>query len=85
LENFVDRLCAKPIENWQTLTESESEALISEYLQTQSPGRRDSIESAMDRRYKKPSGTLNELAFQKDLNDPKRILDELKKATAMQL
>ena len=84
-EDFVDRLCSKPIESWQMLTESEAEALISEHLKTSSPGRRDSIEAAIDRRFKRPNGTLNDLVFQKNLGDPKKNLDEIEKAETVQL
>src|SRR6266498_2693913 len=82
VEDFVDRLCAAPIENWQMITDSQAEVLIAEYLGGVSPGRRESIEAAIDRRYNKPSGTLNSLVFHSDLHDPRQILNELKKDTS---
>jgi hypothetical protein len=85
MEDFVDRLCAEPIADWQAIKDTEALALIREYLQGSSPGRRDSIESAIDRRYGKPNGTLMDLVFQKGLADAASILDELKKDTRIYL
>lgn len=85
IDDFVDRLCALPINNWQTITEMEAEKLIVEYLNTPSPGRRDSIETALERRFRKAKGTLNDLVFQKDFDDLKRILDELRKDASIYL
>ena len=64
LEDLVDRLCAVPIEDWEQITEIAALGLIGEYLETASPGRRDSIELALDRRFGKPSGTLSDLVYQ---------------------
>ena len=78
-EDFVDRLCAEPIPNYERITDADALTLIAEYLQTDSPGRRDSIAAALDRRYGKPSGTVSDLVFQRDISVPSTILDELKK------
>ena len=84
-EDFVDRLCAEAIPDCERITDSDALALIAEYLQTDSPGRRDSIEAALDRRYGKPIGTVSDLVFQRDLSVPGRILEELKKDTRIYL
>ena len=73
------------IRDFDRITDTEALALISEYLQTESPGRRDSIEAALDRRFGKPTGTICGLVFQRDLSDPKQILEELKRDTRIYL
>jgi hypothetical protein len=85
LEDFVDRLCAEPIPDWQAIMDPDALALIREYLRGPAPGRRDSIGSAIDRRYGKPGGTLMDLVFHKGLTDAASILDELKKDTRIYL
>lgn len=80
-DEFIDRLCVEPINNFAQLTDSESLDLISEFLTTKSPGRRDMIDAALVRRYGKPTGTLIELVFQNDLSTPEKILAELKRET----
>ncbi|MEZ5427257.1 MAG: hypothetical protein R2747_13390 [Pyrinomonadaceae bacterium] len=85
VEDFVDRLCAEPIRDWERITDEEALALMAEYLETQSPGRRDSIEEALDRRFGKPAGTLSDLVFQRDFSDPDSILEELRRDTRIYL
>lgn len=85
IEDFVDRLCTEPIRDYERITDTEALALIAEYLQTQSPGRGDSIETALCRRFGKPAGTVSDLIFQRDLSDPSRILEELKRDTRIYL
>ncbi len=85
MEDFVDRLCAEPIRDYQRITDADALALIAEYLQTDSPGRRDSIEDALDRRYGKSHGTVSDLVFQRGLTEPSKILEELKKDTRIYL
>lgn len=84
-EDFVDRLCAEPITNYEQLTDSDALALIADYLQTDSPGRRGSIEAALHRRYGKPAGMLSDFVFQRNVSDPACILRELKKDTRIYL
>ncbi len=85
LEDFVDRLCAEPIVDWERITDTEALALMAEFTKTDSPGRRDSIEIALDRRYGKPSGTLSGLVRQQDIAEPSKILGEMKKDTRIYL
>jgi hypothetical protein len=85
LEDFVGRLCAESIANWERITDSDAVVLIAEYLETQSRGRQDSIEEALGRRYGKSTGTLSDLVFQRGLSDPSAILAELKKDTRIYL
>lgn len=85
LEEFVDRLSASPIGDWQELTDDDAIRLIAEYFKTESRGRRDSIEEALDRRFGKPTGTLSELIHQRDISEPARILEELKRDTRIYL
>lgn len=84
-EDFIDRICAEPIADFERLTDADALKLIAEYVKTTSPGRRDSIEAALDRRYGKTSGTVCELVFQRDITEPGRILDVLKKDTKIYL
>jgi len=85
IEDFADRLCAEPIRDFERITDSEALALIAEYLQAQSPGRRESIETALDRRFGKPSGTVRGLVYHRDITDPSRVLKELKRDTRIYL
>ncbi|MBE7501236.1 MAG: hypothetical protein HS113_13205 [Verrucomicrobiales bacterium] len=85
LRDFVDRLCAGPIADWQQLTDDDAIRLIAEYFQTESPGRRDSVEDALDRRFGKPTGTLRDLIHQRDMSEPATILEELKRDTRIYL
>lgn len=85
LGDFVERLCAEPIRDYQRITDVDALALIEEYLLTDNPGRRDSIEEALDRRYGKPRGTMNDLVFQHDLSEPSQVLEELKRDTRIYL
>ena len=80
-EDFVDRLCAKPIDDWETMDDAKAVELIAEYVVGESPGRRDSIETALSRRYRKSEGFLSGLVFQHDMSDPQTIIAELKKDT----
>lgn len=79
LQDFVDRICAEPIQDCTIIADKEALDLIAEYLQTTSPGRRDRIEAALEFRFGKPSGTVSDLVYQRDLSEPGKILDELKK------
>jgi hypothetical protein len=85
IEDFVDRVCAEPIRDYERITDADALALIAEYLQTQSPGRRDSIEDALDRRFGKPTGTVCGLVHHRDASDPSGILAELKRDTRIYL
>jgi hypothetical protein len=85
IEDFVDRVCAEPIRDYDRITDTDALALIAEYLQTQSPGRRDSIEEALDQRFGKPTGTVCDLVHQRDVSDPSAILADLKRDTRVYL
>lgn len=79
IDDLIDRLCAGPISNWQTLTDDDVEALIAEFIAGVRPGRHDQIEDALAKRFRKSRGTLIDLVDQKGLSEPKEILRELKK------
>ena len=85
LDEFVDRLSAEPIKNCEQISDSEALNLIAEFLNTNSPGRRDRIEEALDCRFGKPHGTICELVFQGEQTEPERILDLLKADTRIYL
>jgi hypothetical protein len=85
MEDFVDRLCAKPIRDCERITDSDALELIAEDLATNSPGRRDSIEAALDRRFGKPTGTVSDIVFQRGLSEPSLILEDLKKDSRIYL
>ena len=82
-EDFIDRLCAEPILNFERITDAEALSLIEEFLQTQSPGRRDSVAEALERKFGKPTGQVYGLVYQRDLSDPDEILAELKNDTRL--
>ena len=65
---------------WVGLTDEEVSQVIEMGL-----GVRDSIETALDRRFGKPTGTISDLIFQRDLSEPSRILEELKRDTKIYL
>ncbi len=85
LDEFVDRLCAPPITDWQNLNDDAVLLLISEFISTNSPGRRDRIDEALARKYGKRSGSMIDLVFDKELSEPQMILGELKKDTKIYL
>jgi len=85
LDEFVDRLCAPPITDWQKLDDEAALLLISEMMATNSPGRRDSIDDALSKRYGKPHGYLMDLVCYKNLSSLKMIMQELKKDTKIYL
>ncbi|HEX7861108.1 MAG TPA: hypothetical protein VF773_12315 [Verrucomicrobiae bacterium] len=85
LEVFVERLCAQEIPNYSLITDSVAIDLITEFLQTKSQGRRDSIDEALTRRFGKPIGTLRHLVFKQEPADPNAILNELKRDTRIYL
>ena len=85
IEDFVDRVCAEAIADWERITDTEALALIAEFLQTGSPGRRDSIDAALAKRYGKPIGAVVQLVFRRGLSQPNEVLNELKKDTRIYL
>ena len=82
LEDFIDLITIDPIDNWQQLNQQHSINLISEILENignEALTTRNS--EALEKRYSKPEGTVINLIFHKDLNNPEEIMNELKKET----
>jgi hypothetical protein len=85
IEDFVDRLFAEPVADWERITDTGAMALIAEFLRTESPGRRDSIDAALAKRYGKPIGAVVQLVFRRGLSEPNEILNQLRKDTRIYL
>ena len=85
MDEFVNRICATPIDDWEQIDDAQALVLIGEFLNTEDRGRQDSIQEALSRRYGKAEGTLRDLVHQNDLCDPVEVLAVLKKDTRFYL
>jgi hypothetical protein len=72
--------------NWEQIDDEQALSLILEILENTSE---DSIlkrnGNALEKRYAKSEGTVMDLIFQEDLNNPRLILDKLKINTVISL
>jgi len=77
LNEFISRLTIIPIENWEDIDKEKAEELLKEIYQdlTNSAVILRNGE-ALEKRYKKPEGTVTAYIFQDDL-DVKQIIDKL--------
>jgi len=85
LENFCKGLLIEPINDWNNINDEKALILIVEILDNVND---DVIISrnceALEKRYRKPQGTVIEMIFDEELNE-NEILIQLKKDTAIQL
>jgi hypothetical protein len=86
IDEFVRLISISPIENWKELTDSDSLKLIVEILDniTDNAVIQRNM-SALENRYSKPEGTISNLIFYKDINNPTEILNRLKINTSIAL
>ena len=80
LDNYCDTVLIEPIIDWQDIDDTKALVLIEEILNnTTNDGLLMKNSEALEKRYKKASGFLNDLIFQADINNSNEILKELKK------
>ncbi|WP_299527084.1 hypothetical protein [Winogradskyella sp.] len=86
LEDFIKQLAFKPIEDWALIEDNQAIHMINVILKNLD---RDELIAeygeALEKRYRKPSGTLSDLIFYDDLNNAELILKKLKTDTSTRL
>ncbi|MBL7762481.1 MAG: hypothetical protein JNL23_03555 [Chitinophagaceae bacterium] len=86
LDNFCEMLLIEPITDWQDIDDAKALLLIEEVLDNVT---NDALltrnSEALEKRYRKPSGFLNDLVFHSDINSPNEILKQLKKDKTINL
>jgi hypothetical protein len=86
MDEFVELLTLPEIQNWNELTDEESIEIIKEAI---SFGTSNAVfqrnAEALEKRYRKPEGTLSGFVHQDDNPDPNEILKLLKKDTTFYL
>jgi len=82
LDTFIEKLLVEHIQDWQTIDDKKAIELIKEIQENISKeGLLIRNSTALERRYSKSTGTVINLIFNRDGQDSKLILDELKKET----
>ncbi|TSE03826.1 hypothetical protein [Aquimarina algiphila] len=80
LEEFVKLLATEAILDWEEINDDRAILLITEILENIGD---DSIleknTTALEKKYSKPKGTVTDWIFQDDINNPKELLQLLKK------
>jgi len=86
LDEFVRRLCQPPIEDWREINDARAIGLIEQIRQDVAD---DAVfernAEALEKRYRKPGGTVSDLIFGRHSLTPREILAELKKDTVIYL
>jgi len=86
LDNFVKRLVAPSIDNWQDINDARAIVLIKEILENLGD---DAILSenadALEKRYSKPTGTITDYIFYQNISEANEMLKLLKKNTVISL
>ncbi|OBQ46706.1 hypothetical protein JJL45_11895 [Tamlana sp. s12] len=86
LESFIELISTPQIENWTEIDDDYANKLIAEILDNLS---NDALinrnSTALERRYKKTTGTISDWIFYKDISDRIKILELLKTNTTIQL
>lgn len=86
LDNFVKRLVAQPLEDWQNIDDKMAVVLIKEIFDNLgNDALLDINTNALEKRYSKPTGTIIDYIFHQSLSDPNEILRLLKKNTVITL
>ncbi|MEL6445620.1 MAG: hypothetical protein AAF089_14660 [Bacteroidota bacterium] len=86
LEELARRLCTEPIQEWADIPEEQALSLIQQILD-------DPVDdalfarnvAALEKRFRKPSGTLSDLIFHNDNTDPAWILEQIRVDTVKYL
>jgi hypothetical protein len=82
LDDFVKKLLVEPISDWKDIDDQRAIELINE-IKTNITD--DSIvirnSDALEKRYRKTTGTVKAKIFHEDITDPFKLLNELKKET----
>lgn len=74
------------IANWKEINDESASALIEEVLNhTTNDELLERNMTALEKRYKKPTGTISEWIFYDDITDGNKILEWLKKDTIIRL
>lgn len=77
---FVKILTIEPIKDWRSIDDDRSFELLNEVLNSLGD---DAVLQrnfeALEKRYSKPTGTISEWIFNKEISDPIQILNLLKK------
>lgn len=82
LDTFIEKLLVEHIQDWQSIDDKRAIELIIEIQENHSKeGLIIRNSTALERRYGKSSGTVVRKIFNTDIQDPRMILDELKKET----
>ena len=86
LESFVELISISEIENWTEIDDEYAEKLIEEILNNLG---NDALinrnSTALEKRFKKPTGTMSDWIFYDDITDRTKILELLKTNTTIQL
>ena len=86
LESFVELISIPEIENWTEIDDEYADKLIAEILNNLG---NDALinrnSTALEKRYKKSTGTISDWIFYDDITDRIKILELLKTNTAIQL
>lgn len=86
LDEFVTFLSTDEIPNWKELDDNSSLKLITEILEnTEVDAILERNGNALEKRFRKTTGTVMDLIFQEDMSDPDEILNRLKRDTSIKL
>lgn len=79
LDEFIDQILVKPIEDWEKIDYEKSILLIRDILSNLTNDLIfDRNSEALEKRYSKPKGTLSDWIFIEDISDSFKILKKLK-------
>jgi hypothetical protein len=82
LDTFIEKLPVEHIEDWQSIDDKKALELITEIQKNiNKEGLVIRNSTALEKRYGQSSGTVIDIIFKRDHQDPKLILEELKKET----
>lgn len=86
LDNFVSKISADAIADWEEITDERALGMIEEVMDNPSKdGLLMKNSEALEKRYQKTEGTLIDLIFHKELNTPESVLKALKQDTTIYL
>ncbi|WP_405292322.1 hypothetical protein [Algibacter sp. Ld11] len=86
LESFVELISTSEIENWTEIDDEYANKLIAEILDNlENDALINKNSTALEKRFKKSTGTISDWIFYDDITDRIRILELLKMNTTIQL